>query len=222
VDDSIDVPETAKTLARYNRIAPMYDAIEVFAERHFAPLRRGLWSRMRGGQILEVGVGTGKNFAYHPSGAVVTGIDLSDRMLEQASRRALDLAHPVELEQMDVQQLAIGDAAFDAAVATFVFCSVPDPVRGLRELGRVVKPGGQIVLVEHVRIDSLGIVGKLMDLLDPLVVRVVGAHINRRTVENVRRAGLHVEQLESLAPLGLVKLIVASPANGQRITPTED
>ena len=95
------------------------------------------------------------------------------------------------------------------------------PVRGLRELGRVVKPGGKIVLLEHVRIDSLRIVGKLMDLLDPLVVRVVGAHINRRTVENVRRAGLHVEQVESLAPLGLVKLIVASPVNGLRTTPAK-
>jgi hypothetical protein len=102
-----------------------------------------------------------------------------------------------------------------------LFCSVPDPVRGPRQLGRVVRSGGKIVLLEHVRIDSLGIVGKLMDLLDPLVVRVVGAPMDRRTVENVRRVGLHVEQVESLAPLGLVKLIVASPANGRCITSAE-
>ncbi len=74
-------------------------------------------------------------------------------------------------------------------------------------------PGGRgrILLLEHVRIDRPGILGKLMDLLDPLVVRIVGAHINRRTAENVRRAGLEVERVEKLAPLGLVKLIVARP-----------
>ena len=145
----------------------------------------------------------------------MTGVGLSDRMLEQARQRAEKLGHAVELQEMDAQQLDFPDDSFDAAVATFVFCSVPDPVRGLRELSRVVKPGGQITLLEHVRIDRPGIVGKLMDLFDPLVVRIMGAHINRHTAENVRRAGLEVERVEDVAPLGLVKLIVAQPARNQ-------
>ena len=131
-----------------------------------------------------------KNFAYHPPGIKVTGIDLSERMLEQARRRAEELGKSIELKQMDAQHLDFPDNSFDAAVATFVFCSVPDAVRGLRELGRVVKPEGRIFLLEHVRINRPEAVGKVMDLLDPLVVRLMGPHINRRTEENVRQAGL--------------------------------
>ncbi len=210
--------ETAKTAARYNRIAPIYDLMEMFPERRFAPMRQKLWSQIPDGEVLEVGVGTGKNFAYHPPEIKVTGIDLSDRMLEQARRRAEELGKSIELKQMDAQHLDFPDNSFDAAVATFVFCSVPDAVRGLRELGRVVKPEGRIFLLEHVRINRPEAVGKVMDLLDPLVVRLMGPHINRRMEENVRQAGLKVERVEYLAPLDLVKLIVALPGNSETAT----
>ncbi len=207
-----DLQQTTLTLARYNRIAPVYDLMEILPERRFAPWRKRLWAMIPAGQILEVGVGTGKNFSYHPAGATVTGIDLSDGMLTRARRQAKKLGRPLDLRQMDAQQLEFPDNTFDAAVATFVFCSVPDPERGLRELARVVKPDGRIVLLEHVRINQPALVGQLMDLLDPLTVRVSGAHINRRTAETVQRAGLAVEQVESLAVRDLVKLIVARPS----------
>ncbi|MCL7453080.1 MAG: class I SAM-dependent methyltransferase [Anaerolineae bacterium] len=212
MSQQIDKRETARTEARYDRIAPIYDLMEVLPERQFRSWREKLWAQVPKGRVLEVGVGTGKNFPYHLPDLNVVGIDISERMLDQARQRAEELGHPVELHQMDAQQLDFPDDVFDAAVATFVFCSVPDAVQGLRELGRVVKPGGKIFLLEHVRINEPEILGKVMDLLDPLVLRLMGPHINRRTEENVRRAGLEVARVESLAAMDLVKLIVAKPA----------
>lgn len=205
---SRDHAATAATKARYNRIAPFYDLMEALVERGFRAWREKLW-RQAYGDILEVGIGTGKNIPYHPPGAKVIGIDLADQMLARARQRARALGARVDLREGDVQALAFPDNTFDTAVATFVFCSVPDPVRGLRELRRVVKPGGRILLLEHVRLD--GLAGRIMDLLNPLVVRIIGANINRRTVENVKTAGLEIENVEHLGPMGMVKLIVARP-----------
>lgn len=200
--------QTVATQARYNRIAPIYDLMEWFTERSaFQEWRRDLWSRLPAGRILEVGVGTGKNMPYYPEGAQVTAIDLSEGMLAKAQGRAEELGSDVELRHMDIQHLNFPQRTFDAAVATFVFCSVPLPVKGLKELGRAVKPGGDIWLLEHVRVNR-PVVGSLMDLVNPLVVRMMGANINRRTVENVKRAGLNILDVEDLKG-DLVKLIHA-------------
>ena len=201
---------TATTRARYNRLAPMYDAMQAFTERAaFGAWRQELWTAVPAGRVLEVGVGTGKNLPFYPPDAQMTAIDLSDRMLARARRRAAALEVQVDLRLMDAQNLEFPAGTFDAAVATFVFCSVPDPVAGLRELGRVIRPGGDIWLLEHMRVDR-PFVGPLMDLLNPLGVRVMGANINRRTVENVRRAGLKLITVKELRG-ELVRLIHARP-----------
>ncbi len=202
--------QTTATQSRYDRIAPFYDLMEWFTERaKFQEWRRLLWSRVPAGHVLEVGVGTGKNMPFYPPDAQLTAVDLSPRMLQRATKRARKLGLDVDLRQMDVQHLDFPDGSLDAAVTTFVFCSVPDPVTGLRELGRVVRPDGDIWLLEHVRVNR-PLVGPLMDALNPLVLRIIGANINRQTVENVRRAGLEIAGVENLSG-ELVKLIHAKP-----------
>jgi ubiquinone/menaquinone biosynthesis C-methylase UbiE len=200
--------ETIATQARYDRIASLYDFMEALMEGRFSDWRKRAWSLVTGQQVLEVGVGTGKNIPHYPSGAHVTGVDLSEKMLAHARKKAERLESPVTLFQMDAQALDFPDDSFDSAIATCVFCSVPDPVLGLQEVARVVKPEGRIVLLDHVRSEN-PLLGRLMDWLDPLVARLIGPHINRRTVENVRRAGLAIERVKDMDPGGIVKLIVA-------------
>lgn len=205
--------ETDNAQRRYDRIAPVYDVLEAGVELlAFERWRQRLWAQVEGRRVLEVGVGTGKNLAHHSSDLTVVGIDLSRRMLGRARQRLRERpgAHH-GLLQMDAQRLAFADGAFDSAVATFVFCSVPLPVTGLREIGRVVRPGGQVLLLEHVRVDR-PVIGPLMDALDPAIVRVMGAHIARQTVDNVRRAGLEIVSVTPLAPGEMVKLIRARAA----------
>jgi len=205
-----DPSATDVTRRRYQRLAPIYDVMEGLSERRFHPWRTKLWEQVPGLRVLEVGVGTGKNLQFYPAGISIVGIDLTPGMLQRAQKRANDLrlSSRVELHIGDVQQLDLPDDNFDSAVATFVFCSVPDPVLGLRELRRVVKPNGRVLLLEHMRSPDPSL-GAVMVFLNPLIVRMMGENINRRTLDNVCAAGLEIEHVEDLGMGGIFKLIVA-------------
>ena len=201
--------DTQATRRRYNRIAPIYDLMKVIVEQvAYSQWRESLWSHVAGREVLEVGVGTGKNLRYYPDNVRVTAVDFSRRMMERAVRRARTTVDETRFLRTDAQHMAFADGTFDAAVTTFVFCSVPDPVLGLREIKRVVRRGGKVLLLEHVRINA-PIIGPVMDLLDPVSVRIMGPHIARRTVQNVRKSGLVVDHVEELTLGALVKLIFA-------------
>ncbi|MFH2128070.1 MAG: methyltransferase domain-containing protein [Pseudomonadota bacterium] len=198
------------TRRRCDRLAPWLDLIEMPAERlRLSTWRNRLREHLIGPRALEVGVGTGKNFAFYPPGAKVTAIDLSPRMLAQARAKAELTDVPVTLSEMDAQTVDFPDNSFDSVFATFVFCSVPDPIKGLKELRRVCRPGGRLLLLEHVRPTGC-LLGWLFDLLNPLMVRLSGANLNRRTKENLIRAGWELVTAENLA-WGVVWWLEAQP-----------
>ena len=206
----VEVSNINNTRKRYNRIAFIYDLIEAPLEfLRMASWREKLRSRIIGERALEIGVGTGKNLPYYPPGVKITAIDFSRSMLSRARKKALKNNLKVAFLEMDVQQLAFPDHFFDNVFATFVFCSVPDPVLGLKELRRICKPDGRLFLLEHMRPGN-PVLGFLFDLLNPLVVRMMGANINRMTIDNIKSAGWQIKIDQKLSS-DIVRWIEAKP-----------
>ena len=194
---------------RYQRIAWVYDLLDLpFEHTRYRKIRPMIFAGLSG-RILDAGVGTGRNFPFYPPGSEVVGIDLSPAMLARAERRRRAAAAKIELRPMDVTQLEFPDRSFDAAVATFLFCTLPDQlqVAGMRELGRVVKPGGIIRCLEYTR-PSGGIRRAMTRLWEPWVYWAYGAGFDRQTEKHVPQAGLALVESRFVSD-ELIKLLAA-------------
>lgn len=187
----------------YDRFAAGYDrAIAPFERRFLSAWRRETLALLPdNADILEIGAGTGLNFGFYPPCKHAAASEISLQML----LRAKEKAGPVELLQADAQRLPFGNDSFDAAFATLVFCSLPDPLKAFAELKCVVRPGGRIVLLEHVRPGS--ILGPVFDVLNLVSVALIEDHLNRRTAKLAADSGLKVVEIRRKAA-GIVNLII--------------
>jgi phosphatidylethanolamine/phosphatidyl-N-methylethanolamine N-methyltransferase len=188
----------------YDQFAPQYDAVMRPLERWFlARLRTQTFNLLpRNARILEIGAGTGRNFVFYPDETSGVASEPSREMLKIASDRKRPAA--VTLVQSQAEELPFKSAVFDAAFATLVFCSVSSPAKAFAELRRVVRTGGTILLLEHVRPD--GLLGPIFDLINLATVPLFEDHFNRRTADDARAAGLQVLGVEK-SLLGAVNLI---------------
>ena len=168
----------------------LYDALEKAGNLRRGRFQRELFRKMNG-RILFGGAGTGLNFPHFPPGKEIAAIDLSARMLAAASARAAGYDGFLSLQEADLQQLPFADESFDTAATASTLCSVADPVKALKELHRVLKPGGRLLMFEHVRSRN-PLLGAELDLMN-LALRFLGPAMNRDTVGNVQRAGFAVD-----------------------------
>jgi ubiquinone/menaquinone biosynthesis C-methylase UbiE len=198
--------EEGKWGAVYDRFAADYD-------RRMRPLERLGLGRLRarllaeipeGSRVLEVGAGTGSNFPFYPRACSAACVEPSREMVVRANAKS-DRPEGALLVRARAEELPFGAGAFDAAFATLVFCSGARPARAFAEVRRVVRKGGRVALLEHVR--PRNPLGYFFDALSKITVPLFEDHFNRRTSEEARRAGLTVERVESHL-VGVVQLIV--------------
>ncbi len=201
--------------------ASLYDVCEASDYRR-GPQKTALFREMRG-RVLFVGVGTGIDIKHFPPGHSIAAIDISDKMLRKAEKRARQYPGNLVLCRADAQNLKFPSASFDTVVTSCTMCSVPDPVRAFHELFRVLRPGGRLLMFEHVRSRN-PLLGLALDLMT-LLTRLTGTEMNRNTVQNAISAGFRITQIES-AYLDIVLAIratkdVVSPGSPEPSAPID-
>jgi len=190
---------------KWDNAARTFDLMNGGIERRYGEAKREWFSRSHGLTLL-VAVGTGLDLQYFPSGQKVVGIDISSKMLSRAQEKTGNCKADIELVRADAQMLGFHDDSFDSIVTSCSFCSVPDPVMGLKELKRVLKPGGRLLMFEHVR-SNIFWMGPMMDIMT-IFSRKVGPELNRNTKGNIIKAGFKLTR-EINVYLDMVKLFEA-------------
>jgi ubiquinone/menaquinone biosynthesis C-methylase UbiE len=205
------MPRTAKDPERLRRYwdkhSRSYDQQMAFFDRKlFGDSRQWVCGRAVG-DVLEVAVGTGLNLDHYPDDVTITGVDLSPAMLEHARRRADASGREVTLQVGDAHRLEFPDDSFDTVVCTFSLCGIPDERRAIAEMWRVLRPGGQLLLADHV-VSTSAPVRLLQRLLEVVTIPIGGENFRRRPVLHVRDQGFVIEQQERFK-LGIVERVVA-------------
>lgn len=172
----------------------LYDLLEGAGARRRACPQRRLFAAM-GERVLFVAAGSGLNFKHFPPHRSIVAIDVDSKMLERAQCRAKSYDGILRLMNADVQKLPFDDATFDTVATASTFCSVPDPKQGLSELFRVLKPGGNLLMIEHVRSRST-LIALNQDMMN-FIMRLLGSNLNRDTAAAVRSAGFVVDRIGS-------------------------
>ncbi|RSN24389.1 SAM-dependent methyltransferase [Amycolatopsis sp. WAC 04169] len=197
--------------ARWNRYwdgkSRNYDREMQFMDRKLFGDSRAWACGQATGEVLEVAVGTGLNLPLYPGEVTLTGIDLSDGMLAIARGRAERLGHPVTLRRADAHDLPFDADSFDTVVCTLGLCAIPDDGKALREMTRVLRPGGRLILLDHIASSSRAVRG-LQWIAEKITVPMAGEHFLRRPFDRIGDLGLAVEQRERFK-LGLVERLVA-------------
>ena len=193
------------TRRKWDGAAKSFDLMSYGDDRRLGPYKKRLFAKMEGKSLM-VAAGTGNDFKFFPPGLDIVALDISPKMLEIAAPRAVGYPGTLTLREMDVCKLDYPEDTFDTVLTVCTFCSVPKPIVGLRELRRVLKPGGQILMFEHMR-SRVAQFGVLLDLMTPLTRRL-GPDLNRDTVGNVQKAGFRLRKVENVY-LDIVRIIEA-------------
>jgi ubiquinone/menaquinone biosynthesis C-methylase UbiE len=192
----------------YAKEAAKYDKEADFSERWiFGSEHRGWACSQAVGETLEVAIGTGLNLPHYPDDVRLTGIDLSPEMLALAETRATSLGRTIRLMEGDAQDLPFTDSSFDSVVCTYALCSVPDDARAISEMDRVLKPGGRLILVDHIR-SSLAPIFWLQWLYEFIPRRTKGEYSTRRPALHVMAANLDIQARDRLRA-GIIERLVA-------------
>lgn len=191
--DPARTAETERIRCLWGKGAAVYDRRIRFMEKVlFGDGREWVCSQAEG-EVLEVAVGTGRNLPFYPEEARLSATDISPAMLEIARQRAGELGREVGLREADAQDLPFPEESFDAVVCTLSLCNIPDERRAVAEMKRVLRPGGRLLLLDHVR-SSSRFVRTLQRMLEVLTVRFEGDHLLRRPLDHVLGEGFQIER----------------------------
>jgi ubiquinone/menaquinone biosynthesis C-methylase UbiE len=199
--------ETDRIRKIFDKQAPKYDRSMARFERLLFSGNREWACSQAEGDVLEIAAGTARNLEHYPQGVRLTGIELSPEMAELGRKRAQELGRQIDLRVGDAEQLDFADESFDTVVCTYGLCTIPDDAAAVREARRVLRPGGKLLLAEHVRSPN-PVVRTIQRLIDPLAHRFGGDHLLREPLGRLDAEGFRVEQLRR-SKAGFVELVAA-------------